>query len=33
MSEHGTIHWSELITGDAEAAKSFFEKVVDYFGN
>jgi predicted enzyme related to lactoylglutathione lyase len=27
MSEHGTIHWSELITGDAEAAKSFFEKV------
>jgi predicted enzyme related to lactoylglutathione lyase len=30
MSEHGTIHWSELITGDVEAAKSFFEKVAGW---
>jgi predicted enzyme related to lactoylglutathione lyase len=30
MSQHGTIHWSELITGDVEAAKAFFSKVAGW---
>lgn len=30
MSEHGTIHWSELLTSDVKAAKDFFTKVVGW---
>lgn len=30
MTQHGTIHWSELITGDVEAAKAFFEAVAGW---
>ena len=30
MSQHGTIHWSELITGDVEAAKSFFQDIAGW---
>ena len=25
MAEHGSIHWSELMTGDVEAAKAYYQ--------
>ena len=30
MSDHGTIHWSELMTNDVDAAKKFFSVVVGW---
>ena len=30
MSEHGTFHWNELMTGDTAAAKAFFESTVGW---
>lgn len=30
MTQHGTIHWSELITGDAETAKAFFRDIAGW---
>lgn len=30
MSQHGTIHWSELITGDVAAATAFFKKIAGW---
>ena len=30
MSQHGTVHWSELITGDVAAAASFFKNVAGW---
>ncbi|HUS53874.1 MAG TPA: VOC family protein [Thermohalobaculum sp.] len=30
MSQHGTIHWSELITGDVTAAKTFFKNIAGW---
>ena len=30
MSDHGTSHWSELITGDVAAAKAFFKRVAGW---
>jgi len=30
MSQHGTIHWSELITGDVAAAKDFFAEIAGW---
>ena len=27
MSKHGTVHWSELMTNDVEAAKTYYGKV------
>lgn len=30
MSEHGTVHWSELISADPAASVAFFEKVAGW---
>jgi predicted enzyme related to lactoylglutathione lyase len=30
MSQHGAIHWSELITGDVEAAKNYFTRIAGW---
>jgi len=30
MSDHGTFHWNELLTGDVEKAKTFFSATVGW---
>ena len=30
MSQHGTIHWSELVTGDVAAARKYFSTVAGW---
>ena len=30
MTDHGTFHWNELMTGDAEKAKTFFSQTIGW---
>ena len=30
MSEHGSIHWSELVSADVEASKAFFTNIAGW---